>query len=142
MGSLVALTANVSTFYPGEARKASSQCDDTLTGRMAMFDTWFHGLGADAICVQEGRLPDEGRRHGVNYLMICARASPSGAGGVQIWLSDRVARHVTAEAIISPWIMYVCIRMDRNYYLVCAHAPYEKAPQYRVAAFWDQKSTR
>ena len=138
MGLLVALTANVSTFYPGEARKASSQCDDTLTGRMAMFDTWFHGLGADAVCIQEGRLPEEGRRQGVNYLMICASASPSGAGGVQIWLSDRVARHVTAEAIVSPWIMYVCIRMDRTYYLVCAHAPYEKAPQYRVAAFWDQ----
>lgn len=138
MGALVAVTANVSTLYPGEARKASAQCDDTLTGRMAMLDAWFHDIGADVVGIQEGRLPEEGRRRGVNYLMICSRASPGGAGGVQIWLSDRLAKHVTAESVVSPWIMYACIRMDRTYYVISAHAPYEEALEERIATFWDQ----
>jgi hypothetical protein len=103
-----------------------------------MLDTWFNEVGMDLVGIQEGRLPSAGRRRGVHFIMLCAQADQHGSGGVQVWVSINLAKHIVAEVVVNPWIMYVCLKLHFPLYFVCAHAPHEGVSKQRKLDFWDK----
>eukprot|EP00973_Karenia_brevis_P061064 8491047-Karenia_brevis.AAC.1 len=96
----------------------------------------FDRASLDYIAIQEGRLPHTGVREAAHYQMNMAAADENGNGGVQIWVHQR-KRHTVRDVVpVSPWLMYMSVRDDEHFVLVCAHAPHETAPVDRKDSFW------
>ena len=132
-------SANVSTLHPKELRSSAGVQGCHSTGRMQYLDRMFAQAKIDVACVQEGRLPGDGDSECVNFKMYRAGASKQGCGGVQVWLSHRLASFVSATVVRSPWIMRVVLTLScMHLHIISAHAPFESDSETRKHVFWDQ----
>eukprot|EP00973_Karenia_brevis_P066006 9174035-Karenia_brevis.AAC.1 len=60
------------------------------TSRMLLLDKLFADAGCHAVCIQEGRIPQDGQHRCTNYTMYRSGATQWGAGGVQIWIINEL----------------------------------------------------
>ena len=129
-------SANVSTLHPRHEEQALVKQGFSTTPRATLLDSMFAAEDLGVICVQEGRLKNQGKLECYNYIMYIAGASPRGAGGVQIWIRRCLSKFVTAVLVETPWIMQVVLTVGHIVLAVfCGHAPQEGHENGNL--FWD-----
>ena len=129
-------SANVSTLHPRHEEQAFVQQGFATTPRATLLDTLFVEEDLAVICLQEGRLKNQGKLQCYNYVMYIAAATPRGAGGVQVWIARKLAKYVTAVVVETPWLMQVILTIGHiSLAVFAAHAPCEG--HANCCVFWD-----
>ena len=104
---------------------------------MILLDESFAEAGASFVCVQEGRIPNDGLHSCRNFRMYRAGADTHGCYGVQVWVLHKLVRMVTAVNPISPRLLQVVIQIGPLFlHVISAHAPIEDAEEVCKEAFW------
>lgn len=131
------IQANVCALHPGELKHAKTKQNCGSSARMVLLDESFASVGANFVCVQEGRLPFDGLHSCKNFRMYRASADPSGSHGVQVWVIHKFVRMVTAVNLVSPRLLHVVVQAGPIFlHLISAHAPIEDADEVAKEAFW------
>jgi hypothetical protein len=133
-------TANVCTLDPAGARKwGNAPIHNGLAqhGRVAILERMFEEHHLAVVSLQEGRLSPSQVRHGVNYTMVIAGASPAGCYGSQIWIQRSLARFLGAHFVTSPRTLAVEIKyLPHSIWYISAHAPSAHAKTEELREFW------
>ena len=133
------LQANVCTVHLREMVKSSTKQACGSTARMITLDTMFADADAHVVCVQEGRIQEDGQHSCANFKMFRAGATSRGTDGSQIWVQHDLARAVTAVKVLSPRLLRVVVQDgSTRLEVLSGHAPFEAAPSDEKNKFWTQ----
>ena len=137
LNAIKLIQANVCTLHPAELKHAKTKQNCGSSARMIFLDESFAEAGACFVCVQEGRIPNDGLHSCRNFRMYRSGAEPDGSYGVQVWVLHKLVRMVTAVNPISPRLLQVVVQIGPLFlHVISAHAPIEDATEVCKEAFW------